>query len=44
VESGASWGLMLEARNQHVPFAFEGAADDRAVYAELKRLTSAPEP
>jgi CubicO group peptidase (beta-lactamase class C family) len=44
VENGASWGLMLEARNQHMPFTFEGAADDRAVYAELKRLTSAPEP
>jgi CubicO group peptidase (beta-lactamase class C family) len=44
VGSGASWGLMLEKRNQHSPFMFQGAADDRAVYDELKRLTSPPEP
>jgi hypothetical protein len=44
VANGASWGLMLERRNQHLPFTFQGAEDDRAVYAELKRLTSPPEP
>jgi CubicO group peptidase (beta-lactamase class C family) len=44
VGNGASWGLMLERRNQHVPFTFQGADDDPAVYAELKRLTSPPEP
>jgi CubicO group peptidase (beta-lactamase class C family) len=40
VANGASWGLMLEKRNQHAPFTFEGAADDPAVYARLKELTS----
>jgi hypothetical protein len=38
VANGASWGLMLEKLNQHFPFTFQGAADDPAVYAELKRL------
>ncbi len=38
--SGGSWGLMLEAVNQHYPFAFRGAADDKIVYAAIKRLTS----
>jgi prenyltransferase beta subunit len=43
VANGASWGLMLEKRNQHFPFAFHGAADDPRVYATFRRLT-APEP
>ncbi|MDQ3625149.1 MAG: beta-lactamase family protein, partial [Verrucomicrobiota bacterium] len=40
VTSGASWGLMLVKRNQHVPFTFGGAADDPAVYAVFKELTT----
>jgi CubicO group peptidase (beta-lactamase class C family) len=40
IANGASWGLMAEKVNQHYPFAFEGAADDKAVYAALKALTS----
>jgi CubicO group peptidase (beta-lactamase class C family) len=40
VANGASWGLMAERVNQHYPFAFRGAADDEAVYAALKALTS----
>jgi CubicO group peptidase (beta-lactamase class C family) len=40
VAHGASWGLMAEKVNQHYPFAFRGAADDEAVYAALKALTS----
>jgi hypothetical protein len=40
VASGASWGLMVEGVNQHYPFRFGGAADDRAVYAVLKKVTS----
>jgi CubicO group peptidase (beta-lactamase class C family) len=40
VANGASWGLMAEKVNQHYPFAFRGAADDEAVYAALKALTS----
>jgi CubicO group peptidase (beta-lactamase class C family) len=40
VRSGASWGLMLEQRNQHAPFTFEGADDDPVVYARLRQLTS----
>jgi CubicO group peptidase (beta-lactamase class C family) len=40
VANGASWGLMVEKVNQHYPFAFRGAADDEAVYAALKALTS----
>jgi hypothetical protein len=40
VANGASWGLMAEKVNQHYPFAFQGAADDEAVYAALKALTS----
>lgn len=43
VNSGASWGLMLVDRNQHVPFRFDGAADDRVIYAQLKHLTTATE-
>jgi hypothetical protein len=40
VANGASWGLMTEKVNQHYPFAFRGAADDEAVYAALKALTT----
>jgi hypothetical protein len=40
VKNGASWGLMLEHRNQHTPFVFEGAADDPVVYRRLKELAS----
>jgi CubicO group peptidase (beta-lactamase class C family) len=40
VANGASWGLMAEKINQHYPFAFRGAADDQAVYAAVKALTS----
>jgi CubicO group peptidase (beta-lactamase class C family) len=40
VRAGVSWGLMLEKRNQHVPFAFHGAADDKTVYEKLQQLTS----
>lgn len=41
VTNGASWGLMLQRKNQHRPFEFDGAADDPVVYAKLKELTSA---
>jgi CubicO group peptidase (beta-lactamase class C family) len=44
VANGASWGLMAEKVNQHYPFAFRGAADDAAVYAALKALTSPSRP
>lgn len=40
VANGASWGLMLQQTNQHVPFTFNGAEDDATVYAKLKELTS----
>ncbi|MCY2954481.1 MAG: serine hydrolase [Planctomycetota bacterium] len=40
VRHGASWGLMVENRNQHFPFTFGGASDDLEVYAKLKELTS----
>jgi len=40
VRHGASWGLMLEAANQHYPFRFDGAADDRQVYSALRRLAA----
>lgn len=43
VEHGCSWGLMLNDKNQYVPFEFDGAADDPAVYKALRRLTSAGE-
>ena len=38
VAEGVSWGMMLLEHNQQYPFAFEGAADDPIVYAELRRL------
>jgi CubicO group peptidase (beta-lactamase class C family) len=40
VANGASWGFMALKANQHYPFAFNGAADDPAVYAALRRLAS----
>jgi hypothetical protein len=40
VANGASWGLMLQKLNQHLPFTFNGAADDTIVYEKLKELTS----
>jgi len=40
VAAGASWGLMLEKANQHYPFSFRGAADDRTVYDAIKKLTT----
>lgn len=40
VTAGGSWGLMLEEKNQHYPFAFRGAADDKAVYDAIKKLTT----
>jgi hypothetical protein len=40
VTNGASWGLMVEGRNQHFPFVFGGASDDVEVYAKLRELTS----
>ena len=43
VAAGASWGLMLPDHNQKFPFAFDGPADDPAVYAALKRLTTPPD-
>lgn len=42
VDQGASWGFMHKAQNQFVPFAYDGCADDPAVYAALRRLTKAP--
>ena len=40
VANGASWGLMLLRTNQHLPFTFNGSADDTIVYEKLKELTS----
>jgi hypothetical protein len=40
VDYGASYGLMLNQHNQRFPFHFDGAADDPAFYAELRRLTT----
>ncbi len=39
VNALASWGYS-SPKNQHHPFRFEGAADDPAVYAKFKELTS----
>ncbi len=42
VEAGASWGFMHKDVNQYFPrLSFNSAADDPAVYAMLKRLTTA---
>jgi hypothetical protein len=40
VANGASWGLMLNDKNQYVPFEFDGAADDQIVYDRLKQLAT----
>lgn len=37
---GAGWGFMHSAKNQYVPFEFEGAADDPTVYGALKDFTA----
>ena len=39
VEAGASYGLMLEKKNQHYPFSFNGRRDDPTVYARYEALT-----
>lgn len=39
VSQGCSWGFMHLKQNQHFPFRFEGAADDKAVYATIKALS-----
>lgn len=39
VENGVSYGLMLKEHNQTFPFHFDGAADDPAFYAELRKVT-----
>lgn len=41
VANGVSWGFMAEKTNQHFPFSFKGSADDPAVYAMLKYLSTA---
>ncbi|NWF86183.1 MAG: SMP-30/gluconolactonase/LRE family protein [Bryobacteraceae bacterium] len=43
VDHGASYGLMLKARNQTFPFRFDGAADDPVFYAGLSGLVARPE-
>ena len=40
VEGGAGYGLMLNDRNQKLPFGFDGAEDDAAFYSALKSITS----
>ena len=40
VAAGCSWGLMLSAVNQYVPFEFNGSRDDPVIYAALKALTT----
>ncbi len=40
VDSLCSWGYSNVGKNQHAPFAFEGAKDDPALYAKLKELTT----
>jgi hypothetical protein len=39
VGAGASWGYMNDPVNQHFPFRFAGADDDREVYVALRHLT-----
>jgi CubicO group peptidase (beta-lactamase class C family) len=41
VEHRVSWGLMLQKKNQHFPFEFDGVADDPAIYAKVRELTTA---
>ena len=40
VNAFCSWGFANLKKNQYYPFKFEGAADDPAVYAKFKELTS----
>jgi hypothetical protein len=39
VEGGASYGLMVERRNQFYPFEFRGRSDDPAAYDRYVKLT-----
>jgi hypothetical protein len=39
ISNRASWGYMGSAVNQNAPFRFQGADDDREVYARLAELT-----
>jgi hypothetical protein len=39
VQAGASYGLMLERKNQHYPFVFQGRSDDPVVYDRFVALT-----
>jgi hypothetical protein len=39
VEAGGSYGLMVEATNQHFPFNFYGRSDDPAAYDRYVALT-----
>jgi len=41
VANGASYGLMLQSKNQHVPFKFTGEKDDPIFYAALRDVTTA---
>lgn len=40
IEGGAGYGLMLQKKNQTLPFRFDGAADDTVFYAALRQLTA----
>jgi len=44
VQHGASWGFMHKDKNQFIPFEYDGAQDDPAVYSAIQRLTTAPGP
>lgn len=39
VEAGVSYGLMVERKNQHYPFEFNGRRDDPAAYERYSELT-----
>jgi hypothetical protein len=39
VKAGASYGLMLERKNQYYPFHFEGRSDDPVAYDRIDALT-----
>ncbi len=39
VQAGASYGLMVERKNQHYPFEFNGRRDDPAAYQRYSELT-----
>jgi hypothetical protein len=39
VQAGASYGLMVERKNQHYPFSFQGRSDDPAAYDRYVALT-----